>query len=130
MTRLLWLIFIVLFAALLLLALSRAWTAGRPLNRQLIAIARSGNELSRRFPGHRFRVQASSPDRYRREIVIWIQPGTVDSALLATLPDSAADWLAARLALPGFDSLRVVLFDSVVRVRPLERPKTGSPAPR
>jgi hypothetical protein len=121
MTRLLWTVIFVLITAVLLLSLARSWTVGRPLNRRLVAIARSGEELDRRFPGHRFRVQVSSPGPGRREVVLSIQPGPADSALLAVLPDSAADWLLGRLDLEGFDSLRVALFDSVVRTRPLGR---------
>ncbi len=121
MIRLFWIIIFVLLTAAALLVLARSWTADRPLNRRLVAIARSGEELGRRFPGHRFRVQISSPGPGRREVVLTVDPGAADSALLAVLPDSAADWLLGHLDLEGFDSLRVALFDSVVRTRPLGR---------
>jgi hypothetical protein len=118
MTRLLWVIIFALAVGAVLLIFARAFTTADPVSRRLVAIARSGEELGRRFPGHRFRVQVSSPGPNRREVVLSIQPGAADSAELAALPDSAADWLLGRLDLEDFDSLRVALFDSVVRTRP------------
>ncbi len=116
-----WVVVFVLLTAVVLVVLARAWSAGRPFNRQVVALARSGESLGRRFPGHRFRAQVSAPDSGRREVVLTIQPGAADSAALAALPESAADYLLSRLDLAGFDSLRVALFDSVVLVRPIGR---------
>jgi hypothetical protein len=118
--RLLWFFITIIIAALVLLALARAWSVGKPTNRRIVAIARAGADLGQRFPGHRFRVQVSAPAPGRRDVVLTIQPGKADSAALAVLPDSAADWLVGRLDLSGFDTLYVAMFDSVVRARPLD----------
>jgi len=118
MTRLIWVIlFSVLVGALVIFSLKSLQTGTR-LNQHLAEVARAREALSGMFPDSRFRIQFSTPKPDIRSLVVTIQPGHADSGAVVQMVDSAESVVRRGVALTGYDSLVVAVFDSVYRTVP------------
>jgi hypothetical protein len=118
MTRLIWVVILVLLLGVLFLFFARTMQSGAKANPRIAEISAVQQELSSRFPDSRFRILISRPGPEVRNLVVTIQPGKADSARLAEMVESSIAVLRSRIKLVGYDSLLVAVFDSVWRAEP------------
>lgn len=118
MTRMMWIVILVLLVGALLLLMVRSARPGTGTNRLLADIRRAHDELVAQYPNAQFMIQSASPAPRVRNLVVFIVPGKADSAAAERMADSALIVARNIFDLRGFDSVIVALNGVAVRGEP------------